>query len=107
MLPGSRARAFPIAASPAAPPWRFAAAISAVALLALVIGRQREARGGRGEPPVPVTPRADRPRAAGPGAPPTPLRYHPPSRPGPPAAHALGRPGPPRRPSAPPHTPPP
>src|SRR5260370_4084127 len=77
MLPGSRARAFPIAASPAAPPWRFAAAISAVALLALVIGRQREARGGRGEPPVPVTPRADRRGRGGARAPALPRRYYP------------------------------
>src|SRR5260370_20816001 len=77
MLPGSRARAFPIAASPAAPPWRSAAAISAVALLALVIGRQREARGGRGEPPVPVAPRADRRGRTGAPPPPAPGAFFP------------------------------
>ncbi len=47
-----------------------------MALLALVIGRQREARGGRGEPPVPVTPRADRRGRAGPGAPAIRVRYY-------------------------------
>src|SRR5260370_38599224 len=91
MLPGSRARPFPIAAPPAAPPWRSAAAISAVALLALVIGRQREARGGRGEPPVPVAPRADRRGRAGPGASPLPVPYYRLALPGDPGGPALSR----------------